>query len=132
MGGGVDLGRGSWPRAEHTEQRHHDDRLDVDVAEAARLQVARHPPATPVEQRRGLGPERWVLQRGIDPDAQHRRLVRVGGVVAPEPPAQRRCVPDGSSSSDTSGISSTAAPTACTAARSVSRRASWSLFRKYR
>ena len=33
---------GRWPRAEHTEQRHHDDGLDVDVAEAARSQVARH------------------------------------------------------------------------------------------
>ena len=37
--GRVDLGRRSRPRAEHAEQRDHDDGLDVDVAEAARPQV---------------------------------------------------------------------------------------------
>ena len=78
--GGVDLGRGPLPRPEHAEQRHHDDRVDVDVAEASRRQVARHPPPAPVEQRRGLRPEGRVLERGVDPDAQHRGLVRVRGV----------------------------------------------------
>ena len=104
--GGVDFGRGSWPCAEHAEERHHDDRLDVDVAEAPRSQVARHPPPAPVEQRRGLGPEGRVLERGIDPDAQHRRLVRVRGVVAAQPspqdarPRRRRRAPQTSGISD--------------------------------
>ena len=52
-------------------------------------QIARHPPPAPVEQRRGVGSEGRVFERGIDPDAQHRRLVDVGGVIAVEPPPQR-------------------------------------------
>ena len=66
---------------------------------------ARHPPPAPVEQRRRLGPERRVLERGVDPDAQHRRLVGVRGVVAAEPPAQRRSCPSARRASSTSGIS---------------------------
>ncbi len=95
--------------AEHTEQRHHEDSVDVDVAEAARSQVPRHPPATPVEQRCRLGPEGRVLERGVDPDAQHRSLVRVRRVVAAEPSTQGRLCPPARRMRRTSGISVTVA-----------------------
>ena len=79
---------------------------------------ARHPPPAPVEQRRGLRAEGRVLERGIDPDAQHRRLVDVRGVIAAEPAPQRRRVPAAPRARETSGISITRrARRACTRAR---------------
>lgn len=47
--GGLDLGRGARASAEHAEQRHHQHRVEIGVAEPARSQVARHPSPTPVE-----------------------------------------------------------------------------------
>ena len=81
----------------------------------ARPQVPRHPPPAPVEQRRRLGPDRRVLERGVDPDAQHRGLVRRARRGSGAATGAGRSCPSARRASATSGISVTAAPTACTA-----------------
>ena len=129
--GRLDLGCRSRSRSEDAEQRHHDDRVHVDVAEVARSQVPRHAPAAPVEQWRGLGAEGRVLERGVDPHAQHRGLVDVRGVV-PAQQLRSDVRPDvAASGPKRSGISASGVATACTA-RTVRMRASSPLLRKYR
>ena len=106
------------------------DRVHVDVAEAARPQVARHAPAAPIERRRVLGSDDRVAERGVDPDAEHRRLLDVLGVVAPEPPPQGALAGGRVERRDVGDLRE-GLPTARSACAARTR-ASSPLFRKYR
>src|SRR5919106_412088 len=86
--GRVDIRRGPVAGAEHTQERHHDDGIHVDVPEASLVQVARQAPPAPIEGRAGLRSERGILERGIDPDAHHGGLGCLGSVDAAQPPTE--------------------------------------------